>query len=91
MFYKKASKFLRLEDSKEALCKVEGEVANKTNDSGEVPYSNKSKDKIRGEDKSAKSLKKQKSWPVENKGTSPKMHQLSFPHCSSRTHLRGDR
>ena len=51
MFYKKANKFLRLEDSKEALRKVEGEVANKKNDSGEVPYRNKSKDKIRGEDK----------------------------------------
>ena len=43
-FYKKASKFLKLEDSKGALHKVEGVAANKK-DPGEVPDSNKSKDK----------------------------------------------
>ena len=44
---KKASKFLKLEDSKEALRKAEGAEANKKNDLGEVPDSNKNKDKRR--------------------------------------------
>ena len=35
-FYRKASKFLKLEDSKEALLKVEGATADKKNGQGEV-------------------------------------------------------
>ena len=54
-FYRKASKFLKLEDSKEALRNAEGVAASKKNDLGEVPDNNKSKDKRRGEDKQAKS------------------------------------
>ena len=43
-FYKKASKFLKLEDSKEALRRAEGVGASKKNGPGEVT-NNKSKDK----------------------------------------------
>ena len=43
-FYRKASKFQKLEDSKEALRKAEGVASSKKNDLCEVP-DNKSKDK----------------------------------------------
>ena len=78
--YKKASKFPKLEDSKEALRKAEGAAANKKNDPREVPDNSKSKDKRRREDKRAKM--KQKSGPVENKGLLPKFtnyHSLIAP------------
>ena len=80
-FYRKASKFLKLEDSKKALHKAEGAVASQKNDLGEV-LDNKSKDKRIGEDKRAKSPKKQKNRPVENKGPLPKYtnyHSLTAP------------
>ena len=69
-FYRKASKFLKLEDSKEALRKAEGAKTSK-NDQGEATYG-KSKDKRKGEDKRVKSSKKQKNGHVENKGPLPK-------------------
>ena len=71
-FYKKANKFLKLEESKEALRKAEGVAANKKNDLGEVPDNNKSKDKRRGEDKRVNSSKKKKGASVETKGPFPK-------------------
>ena len=43
-FYKKTNKFLKLEDSKEALYKAEGAAAGKKNDLGKAP-NNKSNDK----------------------------------------------
>ena len=58
--YKKASKFLKLEDSKEALGKAEGAATNEKNDPGKAPNSSNSKDKRRGEDKRAKNLKMQR-------------------------------
>ena len=67
-FYRKASKFLKLEDSKEALHKAEKASANKKNDLGETPDGSKNKDKRKGEDKRAKSPKKQRSGPSKNKG-----------------------
>ena len=71
-FYKKAHKYLKLEDSKEALCKPKESVANKKNDPGIVPDGNKGQDKSQGEDKRAKSSKKQRSRPVENKCPPPR-------------------
>ena len=47
-FYKKACKYLKLEDSKEALCKLKGAVANKKNNPGTVLDGNKGQDKRRG-------------------------------------------
>ena len=50
-FYRKTCKYLKLEDSKEALRKAEGAAANKKNDLGIVPDGSKEQDKRRGEDK----------------------------------------
>ena len=85
-FYRKASKFLKLKDSKEALRKAEGAIASNKNDLGEAP-DNKSKDKQRREDKWVKSVKKQKN----GQKPSPKVYQLPFSHCPSRPYLCGDR
>ena len=81
-FYRKAHKYLKLEDSKEALRKAEWEPANKKNNPRIVPIGSKEQDKRQGEDKRAKSLKKQRSGPVENKGPLPKYtnyHSLNAP------------
>ena len=56
-FYRKANKFLKLEDSKEALRKAEGVATGKKNDQGEATNC-KTKDKQRGEEKRVKSPKK---------------------------------
>ena len=53
-FYQKARKYLKLEDSKEALRKAKGVVTNKKNDPGMVVDSSKEQDKRRGEDKQLK-------------------------------------
>ena len=45
-FYIKARKYLKLEDSKEALSKAEGVAADKKNDPGTVPNCGKGQDKI---------------------------------------------
>ena len=71
-FYRKARKYLKLEESKEALLKAEGMTANKKNGPGTMPNSSKRQDKRRGKDKQAKSQKKQRSGPVENRGPPPK-------------------
>ena len=57
-FYRKAHKYLKLEDSTEALCKAEGAATNKKNNPGTVPDGSKGQDKRRGEDKQDKSSKK---------------------------------
>ena len=58
-FYRKANKFLKLENSKEALQKAQGTSTSKKNNPGEAPESNKGKEKKRkGEEKRAKSQKK---------------------------------
>ena len=44
-FYKKARKYLSLEDTKEVLYKVEGVMANKKNDPRTIPDSSKRQDK----------------------------------------------
>ena len=58
-FYRKKNKFLKLENSKEALHKAEGMITRKQNDQGEVPDGNKSKEKRKEEEKRDKILKKQ--------------------------------
>ena len=50
-FYKKAHKYLKLEDSKEALCKIEGMTTGKKNDPGAGIDSQKGQDKRRRDDK----------------------------------------
>ena len=77
-FYRKVHKYLKLEDSNEALCKVEGEAANKKNDPRIVPDGNKGQAKTQGEDKWAKSPKKQRSGLVVNKGPPPKYTNYHF-------------
>ena len=67
-FYRKAHKYLKLEDSKEVLHKVKRMVINKKNDPRIMLDNSKGQDKRRGEDKQAKSPKKQRSGPVENRG-----------------------
>ena len=52
---------MKLENSKEALHKVEGTPANKKNDQGEALDANKNKEKRKGDDKRAKSPKKQRN------------------------------
>ena len=44
-FYRKACKYLKLEDSKEALRKAEGATTNKKNNLGTMPDSSKEQDK----------------------------------------------
>ena len=81
-FYRKARKYLKLEDSNEALHKAEGAVANKKNGPGTLPEGSKGQDKRRGEDKRAKSLKKQRKGRVENSGPPSKCsnyHSLNVP------------
>ena len=81
-FYRKAHKYMKLEDSKKALHKAEGVAANKKNDLETVPDDNKGQDKRRGEDKRAKSSKKLRSGLVKNKGPPPKYtnyHSLNAP------------
>ena len=67
-FYREARKFLKLEDSKEALSKTEGTTTAKKNDLRPGVDSQKGQDKRRGEDKRARNPKKQKNGPLENKG-----------------------
>ena len=50
-FYRKARKYMKLEDSKEALCKMEGMTTSKNNDPRPGINSQKGQDKRRGEDK----------------------------------------
>ena len=57
-FYRKARKYMKLEDSKKALCKAEEVATNKKNDPGIVPESSKGQGKRRGKDKQANSPKK---------------------------------
>ena len=81
-FYKKAHKYLKLEDSKEALGEAEREMANKKNDLGTVPDSSKGQDKRQGEDKWAKNSKKQMSGLIKHRGSPPKYtnyHSLNAP------------
>ena len=66
-FYRKVHKYLKFEDSKEALPKAEEVAANKKNNPRIVSDNNKGQDKRRGEDKQTKSPKKQRSRPVENR------------------------
>ena len=58
-FYRKANKFLKLENSKEALHKAHGTSTSKKNDPGEATESNKGKEKRKRDEKRVKSLKKQ--------------------------------
>ena len=71
-FYKKASKFLKLEGFKKALRKAEGTPTNKKNDQREALDGSKNKEKRMGEDKCAKISKKERNRSVENKGPLPK-------------------
>ena len=65
-FYRKARKYLKLEDSKEALRKIELMKNDKKNDLGARVESQKGQDKRRGEDKRAKSSKKEKNgWKIK--------------------------
>ena len=57
-FTRKPTKYLKLEDSKEALRKTEGAPTNKKNDPGTVPDGSKEHNKRQGDDKWAKSPKK---------------------------------
>ena len=57
-FYRKACKYLKLEDSKEALRKTEETTSGKKNDPVAGVDGQKGQDKRRGEDKRARSLKK---------------------------------
>ena len=57
-FSRKARKYLKLEDSKEALRKAEGAAANKKNNPETAPNNGKGQDKRRGDDKQARSPKK---------------------------------
>ena len=50
-FYRKADKYMKLEDSKEALCKAKGAMSNKKNDPRTVLDDSKGQDKRWGEDK----------------------------------------
>ena len=67
-FCKKTHKYLKVEDSREALRKIEGMTTDKKNDLGVGVKGQKGQDKRRGEDKRARSPKKWKNKPVENKG-----------------------
>ena len=81
-FCRKARKYLKLEDSKEALCKTEGMTTNKKNDPKAKVEGQKRQNKRKGEDKQARSPKKQKNGLVENKGSLPKYtnsHSLTTP------------
>ena len=69
---KKAHKSLNLEDSNEALRKIEGMTTGKKNDPGAGIEGQKGQDKKRWEDKRARSPKKQKNGPLENKEPLPK-------------------
>ena len=71
-FYRKACKYLKLEDTKEALCKIKGTTTGKNNNLERGVDDQKRQGKRRGENKRAKSLKKQKNGPLENKGSLPK-------------------
>ena len=50
-FYRKAQKYLKLEDSKEALRKTEGMTTDKKNDLGAGVEAQKGQDKRRGEER----------------------------------------
>ena len=81
-FYRKAHKYLKLEDSKEALRKGEGAAINKKNKPQTMSDDCKRQDKRQREHKWAKSPKKQRSVPIENKGPSLKYtnyHSLNAP------------
>ena len=89
-FYRKARKYLKLEDFKEALCKAKGVVTNKKNDRGTVLDGGIRQDKRWGEDKRANSLKKQRSGPIENRGPPPKYTNYHSLNAPIRSHLRSD-
>ena len=81
-FYRKICQYLKLEDSKEAMCKIEGTTTSKKNDRWARVNGQKGQDKRRGENKQAKSPKKQKNEPLENKGPLLKYtnyHSLTTP------------
>ena len=71
-FYRKANKFLKLENSKDALHKAQGMSTSKKNDPGEATENNMSKEKRKREEKRVKSLKKHRNEAVENKAPLPK-------------------
>ena len=80
-FYRKANKFLKLENSKEALYKAQGASTSKMNDEGKASESNKGKEKRKAEEKRTKSLKKRNGY-AENKAPHPKYmnhHSLNAP------------
>ena len=79
-FYTKARKYLKLEDSKEALCKTEGTTTGKKNNPRAGVDGQKGQDKRRGKDKRAKSLKKIEKWAIGEQRSTPKVYQLPFPH-----------
>ena len=54
-FYRKENKFLKLENSKEALYKAQGMSTGKKNDLGEATENTKGKEKRKGNEKRAKS------------------------------------
>ena len=71
-----------MEDSNEALHKIEGAATGKKNDPRAGVDRQKRQDKRRRDDKRARSLKKQKNGPLENKGPLPKYtnyHSLTTP------------
>ena len=71
-FYKKASKFLKLENSKETLHKAQEVTTSKKNDQGENVQQKKGNEKRKTEEKWGKSPKKPRSRPAENKTPLPK-------------------
>ena len=76
-FYRKARKYLKLEDSREALRKAKGVAANKKNNPGTVPDGDKEKDEI-GRKQRAKSPKKKRSGPVETE-VHPRNTPITIP------------
>ena len=80
-FYIKENKFLKLENSYEALHKAQGMSTNKKNDPREALDGNKGKGKRKGEEKQAKSLKKRRG-SIDNKAPFLKYtnyHSLTTP------------
>ena len=66
-FYRKGHKYLKLEDSKEALCKPERTTTGKKSDPRARVKGQKRQDKRRREDKWARSPMKWKYGPLEKK------------------------
>ena len=76
-FYRKARKYLKLEDSKEALCKAEGAAANKKNNPGIVPDGGKEKDDT-GRRQTGKESEEVKERASRKQRSNPETHQLPF-------------